>query len=410
ARATLVGARRGRAQGGQRVRALMWQNSPTINENFDKRVQMFNQAHAGEIEVALEFLPYDEYWQKLQLAYSAGDPYDIYFWDVQAYGHYKRDQLLNLQPLADAAGLYDPAQYPTELFQPWKLDGQNFFALPENFQTSAFYYNKTLFDQAGIPVPDDTWTWQRVVEVARELTVRNGDRVSQWGLHLGNLALWWGLQTISWAQGDAFMDRAVEPTRFQFSNPANVEALRFVQGLIHTEKVAPAPTENEQEADAIGFGSGRTAMQLEGSWAIAERRELPFEWGLAPLPKWGETRVPPYWIGGWVIAKESEVPEAAFEFARWSATDYQPTMATDHDWIPIRTPDRESEAMLDGMPAGFPGVTQALLGARLGDFYSANNQQIWVEVFDPNFERLLTNNQTPEETAKNIDEGANALL
>ncbi len=64
----LVGARSARAQGGQRVRALMWINSPTIDANFEKRIQMFNDAHAGEIEVALEFLPYDQYWQKLQLA------------------------------------------------------------------------------------------------------------------------------------------------------------------------------------------------------------------------------------------------------------------------------------------------------------------------------------------------------
>ena len=58
-------------------------------------------------------------------------------------------------------------------------------------------------------------------------------------------------------------------------------------------------------------------------------------------------------MGGWVIAKASGVQEGAFEWARWSATDYQPTMATDDDWIPIQNAARESEEFICRMPTGF---------------------------------------------------------
>ncbi len=90
----------------------------------------------------------------------------------------------------DAAGLFDPAQYPVDLFAPWKLDGTNYFAVPENLQTMALYYNKTLFDAQGMAVPDDTWTYDMVVEAARALTVRRGNRITQYGLILGDLASW----------------------------------------------------------------------------------------------------------------------------------------------------------------------------------------------------------------------------
>src|SRR5687767_1413663 len=146
----ILRSRRAGAQDGQQIKALMWSNSPTIDGNFEKRAQMFNDAHAGQYQVNLEFLPYDQYWQKLLLSYSSGDIYDVYFWDVQAYGHYKRDLILNLQPMIDAAGALDPAEYPVELFEPWKLDGENMYAMPENFQTFALYYNKELFDADGI--------------------------------------------------------------------------------------------------------------------------------------------------------------------------------------------------------------------------------------------------------------------
>ncbi|MGI8406194.1 MAG: hypothetical protein ACR2OE_15785 [Thermomicrobiales bacterium] len=81
------------SQDKQSIRALMWQNSPTIDGHFKDRVKAFNDAHKDTVEVDLQFLPYDQYWQKLQLAYSSGKPYDVYFWDVQAYGHYTRGLL-----------------------------------------------------------------------------------------------------------------------------------------------------------------------------------------------------------------------------------------------------------------------------------------------------------------------------
>lgn len=248
------------------------------------------------------------------------------------------------------------------------------------------------------------------MEAPRGLTQRRGERVTQWGMTLGNLAVWWGLQTLSWAKGTAFVDQQVEPTKFMFNDPANVETLKFAQDLIHVEQVAPSPAVTESSPDTTGFASGRIGMQLEGSWAISGFRELPFEWGMAPLPQLNGTRVPPYWMGGWVIAKNSAVSEAAFEWARWSATDYQPTMAQEHDWIPIRNDARTSEAMVSGMPAGYQQVIDALPNARLGDFYTTNVQQIWVEAFDPNLAQLFNGEATPEAVAKAIDEKANAML
>jgi len=92
--------------------------------------------------------------------------------------------------MIEAAGALDPAEYPVELFEPWKLDGENMYAMPENFQTIALYYNKDLFDADGLEYPTDTWTYNQAIEAATALTKREGDRVNQWGMNLGNLAIW----------------------------------------------------------------------------------------------------------------------------------------------------------------------------------------------------------------------------
>ncbi|CAN5547008.1 hypothetical protein BH09CHL1_BH09CHL1_07690 [soil metagenome] len=399
-----------RGQDVQKVRGLMWSNSPTIDDHFKARAAAFNEAQAGKIELDLELLPWDEYWQKIQLAYSANEPYDIYYWDIQAYGHYKNDLLLNVQPMVDAAGLYSADEYPTELFDVWKFDGANLYALPENIQTVALYYNKTLLDAAGIAAPDSTWTWDQVVEAGTALTVKDGRRVSQYGLSLGVLSTWWGLQTLSWAKGSAFVDAIVEPTKFQFSDPINIETLKWAQDLIQTAGIVPNPAESAQSGDTNTFQSGRVAISVHGSWDVSGFAELPFEWGMTSLPLLDGNRVVPYWMGGWVITKDSKVPEGAFEWARWSASEYQPTMSAEHDWIPIRTADREAATTFEGLPEGMREMVDATASAKLGDFYTENAQEIWSQAFTPNFDQLFNGAQSPEDTAKNIDEAGNALL
>ncbi len=395
----------------QKVRALMWSNGPTIDTNFKNRVKKFNEAHKGEIEVDLQLLPYDQYWQKIQLAYSANNPYDTYFWDVQAYGHYKKGLLRELQPYLEGTEILNEERYPKHLFDVWKLDGAHMYATPENLQTMAFYYNADLFQKAGIDPPTDGWTWNDVLAAAEKLTVRQGNKTTQWGLDLGTLRAWWGLQTLSWAQGGAFFDKIVEPTTFQMSSRENIQAMQFAQDLVYKHKVAPSPSQGQALAQDIGvFETGKVAMTPAGSWSISGFQKVPFKWGMAPLPKWEDKRVVPYWLGGWVIAKNAKAPDAAFELARWSATDYQLQMAREHDWIPILNSARESQEMLNGMPQGFQQTMAAIKDARLGDLYHRNNQQIVSEVFGPTFDQFWNNKLTPDQAAKLIDEKGNALL
>ena len=318
------------------IRALMWSNSPTIDANFKNRVKMFNEAHAGRDRGRAEFLPYDQYWQKLQLAYSSGDPYDVYFWDVQAYGHYKRDLLLNLQPMIDEPQVFDPAEYPLELFDAWRFDGENLYALPENLQTDAPLLQQDDLRRrrrrrAGRHLDLGSGGRGR-----KALTVRDGDRVIQWGLDARRPRRSGGACRRSPGPRATPSSTSISsrPSSSSATRPTS-ETLDSCRTSINTEKIAPKPivmAQNQEPAASSPAAPRISSREAGTSPAYAECR---FDWGMAPLPKWEENRVVPYWMGGWVIAKASEVAEAAFEWARWSATDYQETMATEHDWIPI---------------------------------------------------------------------------
>jgi multiple sugar transport system substrate-binding protein len=394
-----------------KIRVLAWSNGPTIDTNFKNRVKAFNAANKGKIEATLELLPYDQVWQKIQLAYSARKPYDVYFWDIQAYGHYKKGLLASVQDQISQSSLVDGGKYPVDLYEPWKFDGTNMFGVPENVQSMAFFYNKDLFAKAGLATPDDTWTWDDVLEAADKLTIREGRRTTQWGLAPGALTVWWGLQTLSWAQDTAFTDKELEPTKFQMSDPRNITSMKFVQDLFFTHKVSPSPAQAESfAADIHPFTTGKVAMVADGGWFISTFNQLDFEWAMAPLPKFAGNRVAPYWLGGWMIPKSTETQDAAFKYALWSASDFQPQMAKDHDWIPLRTAERTSNEMVSGMPEGFAESLSQLESSRIGDIYHVNNQQIVEEVFNPTFDLLWANKITPEQAAKQIDEKGTALL
>ncbi|HEU4547237.1 MAG TPA: extracellular solute-binding protein, partial [Microlunatus sp.] len=258
---------------------------------------------------------------------------------------------------------------------------------------------------------DATWTWDKVVEVAPQLTRKNGSKVSQWGLDIGDLGVWWGIQTLAWAAGTAFVDKPLEPTAFQMTDPKVVEAMTFVQDLMWTKQVAPKPEERDAvSANNGGFSSGAYSMMPGGTWNIASYTQMKDEWAMAPLPLYQGNSTAPYWLGGWVVPAKSGAISAAQAFALWSATTFQSTMAKNHDWIPLQNAARGSEEMLDGMPEGFTAAMENLPNARIGDIYTGNMQQIFNEVFGPNFDQLFNNKLTPADAAQKMQDGATKLL
>lgn len=388
-----------------------WTNGPTVDANFKKRVDLFNKEFSGKFTAKINLLPYDQYWQKVQLQYAANKPFDIYFWDVQAYAHYKKNLIFNEQPVIDATPMVDPGAYPTKLYDPWRFDGKNLYCVPENIQSMAMFYNKTHFDQAGLDYPDATWTWDKVIETAPKLQKTSGSKVTRWGLDIGALGIWWGIQTLAWAAGSSFVDKPLEPTAFQMTDPKVVESMRYVQDMMWSKHIAPRPDERAGVAQNNGgFASGAYSMIADGTWNIASYRQMKDKWAMAPLPLYQGKSIAPYWLGGWVIPQKSAAITAAQTFATWSATKFQSQMAKDHDWIPLENAARESQDMLSGMPEGFAAAMKNLPNARIGDIYTLNMQQIFNEVYGTNFDQLFNNKLTPEAAAQKMQDAATKLL
>ncbi len=101
------------------------------------------------ISVSAEVSEWESYWTKLKTLLAAGTPPDIFAIDAPYYLDYQtRGVLLNLQPYLDANPHVLDDVYPQTLKAYQTAEG--YFGLPRDFQTIVAFYNKDMFDAAGI--------------------------------------------------------------------------------------------------------------------------------------------------------------------------------------------------------------------------------------------------------------------
>lgn len=200
--------------------------------------------------------------------------------------------------------------------------------------TLGVYYNRDLFDTAGIPYPDTAWTWDQMTAIARKLTFdTNGDgEPERYGIFIGSHFV----EAIEQMNG-----ADIRPNELEASiPPASAEAYRRYLGLME-EKIMP----DLRRVQAMGMQaqqllqSGRVAMLVEAVPHQALIETLPMRWGIAPLPRF-PARPPRYFrsaSGGLSISAQSHAPEDTWKALRWligTASLYQPNpVLRDVDFI-----------------------------------------------------------------------------
>ena len=155
---------------------------PAGDQGQQAIVDAFHEANP-KITVKVTVSDWEPYWDKLQTSIAGGDAPDVFAMDGPLFPDYQtRDVLLDLKPFIDRDG-YDLGQLADQAVADFTTpDGQ--FGLPRDLNVVALYYNKAMFDAAGIPYPDDTWDWAKLTDVAKQLTLRDASgKTTQWGFY-----------------------------------------------------------------------------------------------------------------------------------------------------------------------------------------------------------------------------------
>lgn len=273
------------------------------------------QKQNPNVKVKVDVSDWDSYWNKLQTLFAGGTPPDVFAMDGPLYPDWQsRGVLANLQPFIDEDPAFLDGLYPGPLETYKRADG--YYGLPRDFQTIVLFYNKDLFDAAGLPYPTDDWTLDDLRAAAKQLTKdADGDgAIDQWGFStdLWDMELFWS-QAL-WGHGADIINP--ERTQTLIGEPNARPAWQLIADMVTEDKSIPDPDTVAQFGDP--FAAGKSAMTTIGHWVVPQYAQLPFAWDVAAFPAGPERRATSVNSAGFVIAKDSKNPAAAWEFVKFA--------------------------------------------------------------------------------------------
>ena len=307
------GRKPGTESGKVIIRYTRWGNIEEIKSEKEL-LKQFEMEHP-DIKVKFDYAVGD-YWSKLQTQIAGGTAPDVWLMSG-AYFHdfMRRGVIRELQFYIDRdkVNLKDYYDMPVELFS---YQGKC-YGFPRDFNIVALYYNKTLFDRAGIKYPDNSWTWNNFLEASKKLTrdTNNDGKIDQWGCavspHFETC-----LANFIWQNGGGMLNE--DKTRCILDEPEAIEAVQFLLDLRYKYKAAPAFAQESSFGHfSTIFETGRVAMMTDGSWKVSaylENKNLNFD--IAPLPK-GKFRAASANGLSYAIYAKTKHPDEAWELVKF---------------------------------------------------------------------------------------------
>ena len=289
--------------------------------NQQKIVDAF-MAKNPTIKVKVTVADWDTYWDKLQTSLAGGNAPDVFLMDGPLFPDYQtRDQLLDLSPLIARDGFDTSALADLGVKDFTAADG-DLYGLPRDLSTIALYYNKTMFDAAGIPYPDDTWDWNKLVQVATKLTKTSGG-ATQWGFYTETTDMENYWSSLVWQAGGDIL--SADKTSVVIDTDQAAAGIQFLQDLIYKYKVMAQPTPG---GSGDLFENGQAAMEADGSWLVPTHLDAGIDFGVAPLPTGPAGRATSVNPSGVVVYKGTKYPDAAWEFVKcYTGPDMQTMVA-----------------------------------------------------------------------------------
>ena len=333
-------------------------------------VAAFNEANPN-IHLTLTVVDNTEAADTLATRIAAGDSPDIIgpigIRGLQSFG----DQLLDIGPYIEESGI-DLSEIPQALIDVYNVNGSQ-IGIPMAVYPSFIYYNKALFDEAGLPYPPhevgeqydgQDWTWDTVRDLAMLLTVdANGNdatsaefdpaAIEQYGLDAqfteNDTRAW---STIFGGSGSAVAD---DGTTAQWPDNWR-DGLQYFYDGIWTDHFIPDGTAVQGLADGNTFQSGLVAMDVVHQWYTCcvypgEGAEAAVtDWDIAVLPTGPDGNITSKLHADTIgIMASTENPDEAFEVLSFLAASPELTQV----WGALPAIESQRDAFFAGLDETF---------------------------------------------------------
>ncbi len=334
------------------LRFAPWPGAPS-REPIKAVVDAFNDSQDGIFVKEEEMGGEGNHYQKLKVRAAANELPDMAF--MQGSHDYVSFVTAGLLHPIDDMIEADPTFVRAERIPPvaesiFHVLGQT-WGLPNEAAAFGMYYNKTMFDEAGVAYPEPGWTWDDFLEKAIALTKGEG-ATKQYGF----IQNYDAFRSMVWVRtnGGRYFDSDEFPQTISVDSAPVVDAIQFLQDLVWTHKVSVAEGQFAAAAGGIGFETGRVAMNMEGNWRIPgwvpRLQDLGMEWDVAPLP---EQAAQTTWLSVDItpIFAITEYPNECYEFIKFWNKEGQPYMLELWARLPVIPNEETRQLWVDWIDA-----------------------------------------------------------
>ena len=296
-----------------------WDATAGSSSYLNAQKAAFEASHPG---VTIEYVDvagpdWDAPTKKASVMLAGGDTSDVY--DIKELSNLQewieQGFVEDLTPYIEASG-FDTGKYVGVEKSYQSLDGVQ-YGLPYRSDFWVLFYNKTLFDAAGVPYPKDDMTWEEYKELALQMT--SGEGVDQiYGAHYHST---WLSAVACWA---------VCGTDYTLADGTYDNLAYFYQLAQDLEDAGAVMAYSEYKAAGLHyrgvFETGSIAMLPMGYWFVATLindmaagDSAEFEWGITNVPHMEGIPAGSSFGGptGTCINKKSDQKDLAWEFISW---------------------------------------------------------------------------------------------
>ncbi|MFG1735123.1 ABC transporter substrate-binding protein [Paenibacillus sp. 843] len=404
---------------GRKVEILLgYYSSDSSDAKMKELIEQFEKQHPN-ITVKTQSAPYGQFYQKLDTQIAAGQAPDVWLSDgVYVMKYAQRGAAKDLTDWI-ARDLKADEYYGLDFNK--DADGR-YWGVPQGIQVGVLFYNKELFDKAGVAYPSDEWTWEDLKSSAAKLTVDASGKtaedsgfdaasVNQFGLTFFSITEGWF--SVMKSYGGGALDEKAENSII--NSPENKQAFEWmVDGMQRGIITDPVDLKSFQSNTAV-FPSGSAAMRIGIYARVQAANEAGLNYDVTLLPKGPDgKRVSPVIANSWVINQKSnnEKAEAAWEWIKYWATedDVQKQWTELGEAVPVKKSVAESEVFLKAgeQPANRQAFLDSLEFAQTLD----NNAvwEEWVGKFNEHAERAFLGDAAIDQALSEADAAVQSVL
>ncbi len=350
-------------------------------------VESFNEAHP-DVEVKVEYVT-DDYAGALTAQAAAGSLPDVVFIaDLFVVPFVQNKIVLNMQEFAETDPDMDIEDVVQIMLDLGRVEGdQGLYMIPSSYDVVTMYYNKTMFEEAGAPLPTADWTWDDLI-AACTIILEQTDNFC-----IPNGAPTWWAVYVPWivGYGGSLLDD--DGRTVTIASPESLEGLSALTSM-WTEHGIGQPLDFDAGGDCFFVGKCALSFTIAGQMsALRALDPQPFVWDVEVIPSHPSGKVTGMGTYGFAISANAQDLDLAWDFVKnMLSPEIQKAVALDYAGTPLLNSLADDPEILNraGPPDninaflenGENGILPTYFPGECGSLYAGQINQLLNDAFD----------------------------